>query len=139
MTARQRFLTQSYDWSAWMHQSQSSLSWRNSGASLAASLLCSGILTPFRNVIITSGTMSPLDLYPKLLNFTPKVSESFPMSLYSARATVCPLIVTKGNDQTELTSKFESRRDPSIVANFGKLLLELAQTVPDGMVCFFTR
>ncbi|SPR01196.1 DNA 5'-3' helicase [Plasmodiophora brassicae] len=105
---------------------------------LDASIAIKPVLEKFRNVIITSGTMSPLDLYPKLLNFTPKVSESFPMSLYSARATVCPLIVTKGNDQTELTSKFESRRDPSIVANFGKLLLELAQTVPDGMVCFFT-
>lgn len=36
--------------------------------------MCVQVLTKFRNVIITSGTLSPLDVYPKMLNFTPKVA-----------------------------------------------------------------
>ena len=30
------------------------------------------------------------------------------------------------------------RSEPSTIRNYGKLLLDLAQTVPDGMVAFFT-
>ncbi len=29
-------------------------------------------------------------------------------------------------------------QDPSVVRNYGDLVIELAHTVPDGMVCFFT-
>lgn len=57
----------------------------------------------------------------------------------SVRNGICPLIVSKGSDQMEITSQFEKRRDPSVISNFGKLLVELSQVVPDGMVCFFTR
>ena len=61
------------------------------------------------------------------------------MSLSVNRASLCPLIVTKGNDQTELTSKFDVRKDISVVSNYGKMLLELVQVCPDGVVAFFTR
>lgn len=57
----------------------------------------------------------------------------------SVRNGICPLIVSKGSDQMEITSQFEKRRDPSVISNFGKLLVELSRVVPDGMVCFFTR
>jgi DNA excision repair protein ERCC-2 len=39
----------------------------------------------------------------------------------------------------EITSQFDKRKDPSVISNFGKLLVELSGVVPDGMVCFFTR
>jgi len=29
------------------------------------------------------------------------------------------------------------RSDPGVVRNYGRLLLEMASAVPDGMVCFF--
>ena len=55
------------------------------------------------------------------------------------RGTIlCPLIVTRGSDQTELTTKFEARDDPAISRNYGDLLVNLSQHVPDGIVCFFT-
>lgn len=41
-------------------------------------------------------------------------------------------IVTKGNDQVSISSKFESRDDPAVVRNYGKLLVEMARCVPDG-------
>lgn len=86
--------------------------------------------------MITSGTLSPLDMYPKILDFHPVVQNSFTMTL--ARPCILPMIVTKGNDQVAISSKFESRDDPAVVRNYGKLLVEMARSVPDGMVCFFT-
>ena len=45
-------------------------------ACLDASLAIQPVLAKFRSVIITSGTLSPIDLYPKLLNFQPVVTAS---------------------------------------------------------------
>lgn len=38
----------------------------------------------------------------------------------------------------EITSRFESRDDSSVIRNYGSLILELAAVVPDGIVVFFT-
>lgn len=47
-------------------------------------------------------------------------------------------IVSKGNDQVAMSSKFESRDDTAVIRNYGNLLVEVAASVPDGIVCFFT-
>jgi DNA excision repair protein ERCC-2 len=103
---------------------------------LDASLAIQPVLAKFRSVVITSGTISPIDMYTKILNFTPVVAERFSMSL--ARTSVCPLIVTRGSDQTAMTSRFDVRSDPAVVRNFGDLLVDVSAVVPDGIVCFFT-
>eukprot|EP00298_Acanthocystis_sp_HF-20_P013683 c20468_g1_i4.p1 GENE.c20468_g1_i4~~c20468_g1_i4.p1 ORF type:complete len:311 (-),score=124.45 c20468_g1_i4:55-987(-) len=54
------------------------------------------------------------------------------------RACMCPLIVTRGSDQLPLSSKFQDRQDPGVIRNYGYLLLEMSQVVPDGIVGFFT-
>ena len=105
-------------------------------ACLDASLAVKPVLERFQTVIITSGTLSPIDLYPKLLNFKPKVRRSLSMSI--TRPCICPMIVTRGSDQTPVTSQFNARESKSVVRNYGSLLVELAKTVPDGIVCFFT-
>jgi hypothetical protein len=38
-----------------------------------------------------------------------------------------------------ISTKFEQRDDLSVVRNYGKLLLDIVSTVPDGVCCFFTR
>jgi hypothetical protein len=48
-------------------------------------------------------------------------------------ACVCPLIVTRGSDQEVISTKFEGRRDPSVLRNYGALLLQFTTVVPDGM------
>ena len=63
-------------------------------ACLDSSLAISEVFKKFKSVIITSGTLSPIDLYPKLLQFSPKVAESFSMSTF--RNCIRPIIVTKG-------------------------------------------
>eukprot|EP01084_Bolivina_argentea_P006837 12916_1 len=101
-----------------------------------ASLAMKPVLNKFRNVVITSGTLSPIDFYPKILNFEPSIAKSFDMTL--SRACICPMIVTKGNDQIPMTSKYESRSDPSVIKNYGELLQQMSSVIPDGIVCFFT-
>jgi DNA excision repair protein ERCC-2 len=104
-------------------------------ACLDASLAMRPILSKFKSVIITSGTLSPLWFYPRLLNFRAAVAESLPMSL--ERACLCPLIVTRGSDQSQLSSQYSTRQEISIARNYGELIVRVAEVVPDGVVCFF--
>ncbi|XP_076318647.1 general transcription and DNA repair factor IIH helicase subunit Xpd isoform X1 [Tachypleus tridentatus] len=101
-----------------------------------ASIAIKPVFERFQSVIITSGTLSPLDMYPKILDFRPVILASFTMTL--ARPCICSMIVSKGNDQVAMTSKFETRDDTAVIRNYGNLLVEMATIVPDGVVCFFT-
>ena len=127
-------------------------------------------------MVITSGTLSPIEMYPKILGFTPCAVHSFAMSF--SRNVICPLVVTRGADQVStnpspnpspnsnphparsaltpaptltpnpnpsptpnqaaLSSKFDLRSEPATIRNYGKLLVDMAAVVPDGMVAFFT-
>lgn len=100
-----------------------------------ASLAIKPVFDRFQSVVITSGTLSPIDLYPRLLNFTPVVSRSFKMSM--TRDCICPMVLTRGSDQLPVSTKFDMRSDPGVVRNYGKLLVEMVSIVPDGVVCFF--
>lgn len=102
---------------------------------LDASLAMKPVFERFSSVFITSGTLSPIDLYPRLLNFHPVAIASLPMTL--TRDCICPLVVARGADQLPLSTKFDMRSDPAVVRNYGRLLVDLAAVVPDGMVCFF--
>lgn len=63
---------------------------------LDASLATKPLFAKYRNVILTSGTISPIEMYPKILNFQPKVMKAFEIRL--PRNAISPLIVTKGVD-----------------------------------------
>ncbi|CAN3374736.1 hypothetical protein DIURU_002284 [Diutina rugosa] len=102
---------------------------------LDASIAIKPVFDKFSSVIITSGTISPLDMYPKMLNFDTVIQESYAMTL--ARRSFLPMIVTKGSDQVSISSRFEIRNDPSVVRNYGSLLIEFSKITPDGMVVFF--
>ncbi|KAI7822484.1 hypothetical protein BX661DRAFT_226447 [Kickxella alabastrina] len=104
-------------------------------ACLDAAIAIRPVFQRFHTVIITSGTLSPMEMYPKMLEFTPVVQESFTMTL--ARQCFAPLVVTRGSDQVTISSKFEVRNDPAVVRNYGNLLIEVARAVPDGIVAFF--
>ncbi|XP_075213318.1 general transcription and DNA repair factor IIH helicase subunit Xpd [Lycorma delicatula] len=103
---------------------------------LDSSIAIKPVFDRFQTVVITSGTLSPLDMYPKILDFNPVIMNSFTMTL--ARPCLLPMIVAKGSDQVAISSKFETREDVSVVRNYGQLLVEISSIVPDGVVCFFT-
>uniref|UniRef100_A0A803L7Y4 DNA 5'-3' helicase n=1 Tax=Chenopodium quinoa TaxID=63459 RepID=A0A803L7Y4_CHEQI len=96
-----------------------------------ASLAIKPVFEGFRTVVITSGTRSPIDLYPRLLNFNPVVSRSFTMFL--TRECICPMVLTRGSDQLPVSTKYDMRSDPGVARNSGRLLLEMISVVPDGI------
>ncbi|KAF2154932.1 to 3 [Myriangium duriaei CBS 260.36] len=102
---------------------------------LDAAIAIKPVFDRFSSVIITSGTISPLEMYPKMLGFNTVVQESYSMTL--ARRSFLPMVVTRGSDQTSVSSSFQIRNDPSVVRNYGNLLIEFAKLTPDGMVVFF--
>lgn len=57
---------------------------------LDSSIAIKPIFDRFQSVIITSGTLSPLDMYPKILNFHPVIMSSFTMTL--ARPCLLPMV-----------------------------------------------
>eukprot|EP00899_Mesostigma_viride_P004876 jgi/Mesvir1/1438/Mv14431-RA.2 len=102
---------------------------------LDASIAIKPVLDRFQTVVITSGTLSPIELYPRLLNFHPVSQQSLPMTL--TRDCICPMVVARGSDQLPVSTKFDMRNDPGVVRNYGRLLVGMAEVVPDGIVCFF--
>jgi DNA excision repair protein ERCC-2 len=104
---------------------------------LDASIAIKPVLKRFKTVVITSGTLSPLDMIPKILDFRHQVSVSKSFSMSLARNSLSPLVITRGSDQVSISSKFEVRTDPAVVRNYGQILLEFAKMTPDGLVAFF--
>jgi len=102
---------------------------------LDAAIAIKPVFDRFSSVIITSGTISPLEMYPKMLGFTTVVQESYSMTL--ARRSFLPMIVTRGSDQAQISSGFQTRNDPTNVRNYGNLLMEFSRITPDGIVVFF--
>ena len=66
---------------------------------LDSSIAIRPVFERFQSVVITSGTLSPLDMYPRILDFHPVIMASFTMTL--ARQCILPMIVAKGNDQVK--------------------------------------
>jgi len=102
---------------------------------LDAAIAIKPVFERFSSVVITSGTISPLEMYPKMLGFNTVIQESYSMTL--ARKSFLPMIVTRGSDQASISTSFQVRNEPSVVRNYGNLLTEFARITPDGMVVFF--
>ena len=54
------------------------------------------IFSKYRNVILTSGSLSPIDVLPKLLGFKPVLAERINIKL--PRNLLNPIIISKGVD-----------------------------------------
>lgn len=106
-------------------------------ACLDSSLAIAPIFKRFGSVVITSGTLSPIDLYPKLLQFEPCVSESLSMSTF--RPCIRPMVITRGSDQLAVSTKFEDRGDMGVVRNYGMyaLCFQLLLLVSVSILIYF--
>mmetsp|Transcript_15446 Transcript_15446/g.27960 ORF Transcript_15446/g.27960 Transcript_15446/m.27960 type:complete len:704 (-) Transcript_15446:3656-5767(-) len=101
---------------------------------LDASPAFQSVMQHFSSALLSSYLMTPFDYYSKLLNVSPVVTYS---SEQIKTAKICPVILTRGSDQLAVSSNSEDHDDDAIMRNYGDLLVELADTVPDGIVCFF--
>ncbi len=54
------------------------------------------------------------------------------------RPCLLPLIVTRGNDQIAISTRYELRQDIAVIRNYGQLLIDASAVIPDGICCFFT-
>lgn len=102
---------------------------------LDAAIAIKPVFDRFSSVVITSGTISPLEMYPKMLGFSAVVQESYSMTL--ARKSFLPMVVTRGSDQNPISSSFMMRNEQSVIRNYGNLLVEFCKLTPDGVVIFF--
>ena len=64
---------------------------------LDASLAVRPVFQKFQTVVITSGTLSPIDLYPRILNFNPVAILSLAMTL--TRCSYSPSIVIENTNR----------------------------------------
>lgn len=104
-------------------------------ACLDASMAMKHCLQNFPTVVITSATLSPLHMFPKILGMQASMMEELPMS--NSRRCILPLVVCRGSDQSLLNTKYKNRGDATMHRNYAALLCDLAQCVPDGMIVFF--
>lgn len=127
-----------------------------------ASVAVAHVFRDYKNVILTSGTLSPIEMYPKMLNFVP--GNTYEIGATLDKNSICPMVITKGNDQMlirsemthavmagdsigalsnyrnptdKITTSFNLRNDPSVVRNYGNLLISISKVVKDNIVCFF--
>jgi Rad3-related DNA helicase len=63
-----------------------------------ATIAMKPVFDRFSSVIITSGTLSPMDLYPTLLGFRPAVMESYQMVFVFVAKSIPRLMLTSSAD-----------------------------------------
>lgn len=89
------------------------------------------IVTRFSSTVILTSSCTPSEIYKKLLGLDLEVLT------YTRTDKICPLILTKGSDQLYVSTKSEEKIDDGVMRNYGELLLEISDVVPDGVVAFF--
>jgi len=102
---------------------------------LEPSLVLAPLLASVQSVVLTAGSLSPPELYAKLLRIEPCVA-FHAADASCVRHRLCPLVVSRGSDQAAFVSRAEpsSRQEGEMARNYGKLLVEMAATVPDGVL-----
>lgn len=89
-----------------------------------------------RTLILTSGTLKPMD------SFQAELNADFPIRLQNdhvinAEKQINYQVIGQGPDGQELISTFQSRSNPKYLASLGQALVEIARVVPDGLLIFF--
>lgn len=86
---------------------------------LDARIAIAPVFEKFKSVILTSGTISPMEIYPKILGFSPVSMRSFNIDL--PINTINPMIITHSIDQTNLSSEYSERSNSTVIKNYGDL------------------
>lgn len=99
------------------------------------------LCTNVRSVILAGGTMEPVsDLIDQL--FTPCGIQAVSIDRFSCGHIVddenlLPLILDKGPSGVTFDFTLANRNDEGMIKELGRLLTNLANVVPGGIVCFF--
>ena len=63
------------------------------------------------------------------------VAESIPMT--TIRPSVNPIMISRGSDQLSMSTSYNERFTMGCIRNYGKMLVDLVSTIPDGVVVYF--
>lgn len=88
-----------------------------------------------RSLIVTSGTLSPID------SFASELGVPFPVRLEN-RHVIGPdqvrgAVICTGPDGSRLSSNFKVRETDAYKVSLGRTILQMAKVVPDGILVFF--
>lgn len=88
-----------------------------------------------RSVVLTSGTLSPMDSYAAELQLP------FPIRLENShvidRDQVYMAVLTKGVTNKALNSTYDNREKPEYLRELGNTIANIVRIVPDGLLIFF--
>ena len=102
-----------------------------------ASLAFSQIVS-FNRFVVTGESISPLTIYSQMLQFQLEPTSMVAFKFKSMdRRHILPILVSRGTDQTDLTSIYNVMENHNGVNNYGRLISGLVKVVPDGIVAFF--
>ncbi|CAI5458628.1 unnamed protein product [Closterium sp. Yama58-4] len=97
------------------------------------------LLTSARAIILAGGTLQPLDtmldqLFPSLPSARLRL---FSCGHIVPGESVLPLAIAKGPSGKSLEFTFQSRSDPAMITELGRLLVNVCSVAPGGIVVFF--
>ncbi|XP_047204207.1 ATP-dependent DNA helicase DDX11 isoform X1 [Girardinichthys multiradiatus] len=99
------------------------------------------VLKDCRAVIITGGTMQPVSDFKQELLFSAGVKEEriaeFSCGHVIPPENILPLVLSAGPSGQELDFTFQKRDSPRMMDETGRILSNICNVVPGGVVCFF--
>ena len=91
--------------------------------------------TPPRSVLVTSGTLSPLEF------FAQEMGIPFPIRMQNShviqQSQIMGAVIRAGMNGVPLSSKFQNRKNVGYVNGLGQTIAKLAAIIPDGLIVFF--
>jgi chromosome transmission fidelity protein 1 len=92
-----------------------------------------------RAVILAGGTMSPMSDYADyLFSYLPQGRlETFSFGHVIPKENIYVGVIAKGTGGLEFDFTFGKRSKYAMIVELGQVLLEISQTIPDGVVVFF--
>ncbi|XP_068170153.1 ATP-dependent DNA helicase DDX11 isoform X2 [Antennarius striatus] len=99
------------------------------------------VLKECRAVIIAGGTMQPVSDFKQELLFAAGVREEriteFSCGHVIPPENILPLVLCSGPSGQELDFTFQNRGSPRMMDEMGRILSNICNVVPGGVVCFF--
>ncbi|XP_074489242.1 ATP-dependent DNA helicase DDX11 [Sebastes fasciatus] len=99
------------------------------------------VLKQCRAVIVTGGTMQPVSDFKQELLFSAGVGEEriteFSCGHVIPPENILPLVLCSGPSGQELDFTFQNRDSPRMMDETGRILSNICNVVPGGVVCFF--
>uniref|UniRef100_A0A3P8T7N2 ATP-dependent DNA helicase DDX11 n=1 Tax=Amphiprion percula TaxID=161767 RepID=A0A3P8T7N2_AMPPE len=99
------------------------------------------VLKECRAVIIAGGTMQPVSDFKQELLFSAGVGEEriteFSCGHVIPPGNILPLVLCSGPSGQELDFTFQNRDSPRMMDETGRILSNVCNVVPGGVVCFF--